>query len=167
MATAERKNLNYHLTLDDFKVVTQLLGEEHFRTYVSYTPKGDPASASIILHYQGCKAFTWITGTLKEQLETGVSQFTLRNTFEDLHKAGATGIDIGAATSIELNNYKNDWGGQLVPYYMVMKPGLRSIRYQVYRSIFNSKKINDSSFINRMTYKLKKVVNHPIVRKII
>jgi hypothetical protein len=165
--TAKRKNLNFYLTLDDLKVVAQLIGEEHFRTYVSYTPQGRPASASIMLHYPGCRTFYWIAGTVKEQLDTGVSQFTLRNTFEDLHKAGSTGVDFGAATSAELDHYKNDWGGQLVSYYMVMEPGLRSIGYQIYRKIFSSKKIDESSFIYRMKYKLKIAIDHTVVKKII
>lgn len=166
-ATADRKNINLYLTKEDLKMAQQLIGEEYFRAYVSYTSQGMPASASIMLHYPGCKTFYWMAGTVSDQLHTGVSQYNIYNSFMDLQKAGATGVDFGSATSAKINKYKNAWGGHLVPYYMVMEPGWWSISYHMYRKIFSAQLPHKNSFLMKCKHKVKALIDKTVVKKVI
>ena len=164
---SRRKNINFYLTLNDLKVAAELIGDEHFRAYITYTPKGEPACANILLHYPGCRSQGLLTGTTPEQLASGATQFTFQNVLDDLQKVGATGIDLTGATSREISRYKNDLGAQLATYYMVMQPGLWSMGYQIYRKIFSSKNSTNSSYIHQLKNKLKIAIDRTIVKKII
>lgn len=167
IAPSQRKTINFFLTLDDLYVAQQLIGEEYFRPYITYTPNGEPAAAYLVLHYPGCEAFAWLAGTALDQLTSGATQFNIQNVFEDLQNSGATGLDMTGALTPEVSRYKNDFGGRLVPYYMIMSPGLWSVGYQMYKKIFSVKKVNESSFMTRFTEKMKATIDRTVVKKVI
>ncbi len=125
--TEERQGFSYHLRLQDLQQARTFLGDEHFRAYVGYAPGGAPASVVIVLHRRGGSAIYWVAGSGREHLQTGAPQLVLQHILEDLHAAGARGLDLAGANIPAIAEAKMRWGGRLVPYPAVESYGLRSL----------------------------------------
>ncbi len=125
--TEERQGFRYHLKLQDLEQARKLLGDEHFRAYVCYSPAGRPANCVIVLHRPGGWAIYWVAGTGREHLQSGAAQLGLHYILEELHAAGARGLDLTGANIPNVADGKMRWGGRLVPYPSVEPYNLRSL----------------------------------------
>lgn len=125
LATEKRKRFSHSLTVGDLRLGLELLGPESFRTYVCYSPEGEPVSARVILHANGTRASDWIAGTKTEFLQHGVAQYVLSWALKDLANAGAAGFDHVGANIRSVAASKADAGGRLVTSYSVEQPGVR------------------------------------------
>lgn len=127
VATEERKGFTHRLTSDDLQLALELLGTESFRTYVSYSPGGEPASGRIILAHPGGMAADWVAGTKAHYLKHGVAQQVVAYALSDLAAAGVTLFDHVGANIASVAAAKADVGGRLVAYYAVEQRNARYI----------------------------------------
>lgn len=126
-ASANRKEFNTDVDAHDLYLLRDLVGDDHLRVYVGYSPEGEPACGGVMLHRSGGRALYWVFGTKSKYLQTGVTQSTIRYIFDDLERAGATGIDFLGAMLPGVAAMKASWGATLVPYFRVDGGRLRSI----------------------------------------
>jgi hypothetical protein len=124
--TESRQEFDYRLTVDDLRLALDLLGNDHFRTYVCYGPQMQPVSTLIIVHCPGCWAVGLAAGTVRDSLSSGATQLMYRFALHDLQDAGAAGFDFAGANLPLISAFKLQWGGRLVPIYSVEQYGLRS-----------------------------------------
>ena len=124
--TEERKAFRYGLTVNDLALARELLGEDCFRTYVCYGPRGEPASTEVVLYRPGGRAGGWVAGVKTNYLTSGASQLANAFSLQDLESAGASGCDLFGANIPSVANFKATWGARLVPYYTVEAPNLRA-----------------------------------------
>jgi hypothetical protein len=117
--TEKRQSFSHKLTLEDLKLLYELLGEEHLKTYLCYAPNGEVASATICLHCDDGYAIGWIRGTKEEYLTSGAAVFLDQVTIDDLQKTKAKGIDFCGANIRSIAKSKRKWGGELVPFYSI------------------------------------------------
>lgn len=120
LAAAEaRQGFKHLLTVRDLETALDILGEEHFRSYACYDARGEVAGASIWLHRAGAPALGWVGGATENGLRMGAAQLLYRYVLEDLHAAGATGVDWCGANIPGVASVKARWGGDLLPYYTI------------------------------------------------
>lgn len=117
--TEQRQGFSYGLSLKDLELAALLLGEEHFRAYVTFAPNGEPASASVILHRPDAPAILWIRGTRTAHLRDGAAQLNEFFIIDDLEAHGATGYDLAGANIPNIAVSKATWGARLQPYHNV------------------------------------------------
>jgi hypothetical protein len=125
--TEDRKGFTHNLTAADLGDAARRIGEEHLRCYVCYTTDGKAASARVVLHSPGHRALGWLAGTKPEYLNSGVAQLNAAFVLDDLTHAKATGFDYCGANICSVAEAKSRWGGELVPYFVVKKPGYREV----------------------------------------
>ncbi|MDR6553879.1 hypothetical protein J2736_005089 [Paenibacillus qinlingensis] len=125
--TETRKGFNHQLTIQDMKLAKDLLGEQSFRAYVCYSKDGAPVSASIILVLNKKCALGWVLGTKHAYLSHGVTQKLIDFSFRDLSSDGIGGFDFCGANIPSVSEAKSPWGGELVPYYLVRKQGIKEL----------------------------------------
>lgn len=126
-STERRQGFSHGLSVADLELARRLLGDEHFRAYVSYAPNGEPACTEVVLHRPGGRALNWVGGGKKEHLSSGTSQALALHALEDVKAAGAIGFDFVGANMSNISSAKADWGGYLAPYYRIEPLGLKSI----------------------------------------
>ena len=124
--TESRQEFDCRLTVDDLRLALDLLGSDHFRTYVCYGPRMRPVSTLIVVHCPGCWAVGLVAGTARDSLSSGATQLMYRFALYDLQAAGAIGFDFAGANLPLISAFKLQWGGRLVPIYGVEQYGLRS-----------------------------------------
>jgi hypothetical protein len=115
-AAEARQGYNLGLTLADLLRARDLLGE-HLHAYAAYAPDGEMASAAVTLFQGGSNAIGWLGGTRAEYLSSGVADMVEYESYVDLEKEGATGIDLCGANMRSIAAYKSSLGARLVPYY--------------------------------------------------
>ena len=125
--TEKRQEFRYGFTVDDLELARELLGEDHLRTYVCYSPSGEAASTEVVLHRPGDRAMGWLAGANEKYLASGAPQLISAFSLKDLESEGAPGCDWVGANIRSVANGKANWGGRLVPYYTVEGPNLRAL----------------------------------------
>ncbi len=124
--TAARAGFPLELGKRELQTARELLGDESLRMYVCFTPSGQAASSTIVIHSPGARAIGWIFGTRTERLGDGAGQLLLLSTLGDLETAGAIGIDLCGANIESIALFKSRWGTRLVPNYGVRTHSLRA-----------------------------------------
>ncbi len=117
--TEARQGFDHGLGSRELSEARGLLGDESLRMYVCFDRLGRPASALVMLHAPGTRAVAWIAGTKSAQLRDGASTMAWRFSFDDLHAAGATGIDLCGANMASVAAFKSHLGARLIPNYGV------------------------------------------------
>lgn len=125
--TEERKGFSHELSASDLELARSLLGDQAFRCYVCYSPDGEPVSANISLLLNRSKALGWIAATKSEHLSGGVAQQLQRFELDELAASGVTEFDFGGANLPSVSEAKAQWGGELVPYYVIRNPGFKQV----------------------------------------
>lgn len=130
--TEERQGFSHRLTEEDLWRLQELLGEDALRAYAVYAPDGEAACAQLILHRPGARALGWVAGGKIEHYRQGAGQLLEWQTIEDLQAVGAAGYDLVGANMPGVAAAKADWGGRLVPYFLVeahsVKSQMRTLR---------------------------------------
>ncbi|MTI85408.1 MAG: GNAT family N-acetyltransferase [Firmicutes bacterium] len=127
LETEERQGFDHQLTIKDLELCSELLGDDHFRTYICYAPNGEPACAYIWLHCRGARAIGWVGGTRQSYQHSGVTQFIIKYSIDDLNVAGATSIDLTGANIPSVAASKLQWGFKLTPYYTLGAYGIKQM----------------------------------------
>jgi len=127
--TEARKGFRLNLTLRDLELLRELLGEEHLRVYVCYSPAGEPAAANLVLHQPGGMAVGWVGGISSAHLSSGAAQLLRVACLTDLAAAGATAINLAGANIPGVAMAKSQFGGRLTPYLAVNGCGLRAVAH--------------------------------------
>jgi hypothetical protein len=117
--TEERNNFNSKLDNETLELARQLMGDERFRSYVCYAPDGEPVSSCVVFYSPGGLAIGWLAGTKTAHLKAGVAQLLYNYKLADLQQAGCIGFDFGGANMQSIARMKANWGGRLVPYYVI------------------------------------------------
>lgn len=125
--TEARQGFKHQLTVSDLEMARDLMGDDCFRTYVSYDADGESAAAHIWLYSPGSRAIGWVGGCKTKHLSSGVNQLLLKYVLEDLQAAGACGIDDAGANIPSVAASKAKFGFRLVPYYYIEPYGLKQI----------------------------------------
>lgn len=125
--TERRQGFRDDFSVGDLEKLRELLGDEYFRTYVCYAPDGEPASTRLILHSPRSRAIDWMVGTRTKHLPSGATQLLIQHVLDDLQAAGASGFDFEGANIPSVAASKMNWGGQLVPWYIVDTYTMRSL----------------------------------------
>lgn len=125
--TGARQGFTYDLTVGDLKKGLALLGEEHFRIYVCKSSTGEVACVRIVISAPGFRAIDWVAGAKRKFLSSGATQLLIWYALNDLAQQGAMGFDFAGANLPTVSAAKADWGGRLVPYYVVRPLNLRTI----------------------------------------
>jgi hypothetical protein len=117
--TEERDGFNLQLDEKILELGWRLMGEDGFRCYVCYSPDGEPASSSIVLYSPDGWAADWIVGTKTEHLKDGPVQLAYSHRLADLQRRGCSVFDMVGANMDSIARMKANWGGRLVPYYVI------------------------------------------------
>lgn len=125
--TERRQNFNHGLNADDFRLATELLGDDVFRCYACYAPDGEIASARIVLRHPDGHVLDWVAGTVGKHLTNGVTQLLISFVFDDLGKSGGSSFDYCGANIKAVAASKATWGGRLQPYYAISAPNLKGL----------------------------------------
>jgi len=125
--TEERQGFTHQLTTEDLITAGSLMGDEHFRAYVCYSPGGKPVSARVVLFGPGARTIDWVAGTASEHLQTGATQLLIKMVMDDVHLAGAIGFDFAGANLPTVSQAKANWGGQLVSFFSIAPFGLLTL----------------------------------------
>jgi len=114
-------------SISDLETARRLLGTDCFRSYVCYSPNGEPVSASVFLVLNPNRAIGWVLGSKRPHLPNGAGQQMLKCVFDDLISNGLKGIDFGGANMNSIASAKAAWGGEFVPYYTVRERTLKDV----------------------------------------
>jgi Acetyltransferase (GNAT) domain len=125
--TETRQGFRHHLDLADLELGRELLGAEHFRSYLCRAPDGEPASGSIVLSCPGGRALAWVTGNKTLHRNSGATQMLMRYLLDDLDASGAASFDFVGADIPHVSAAKASWGGRLIPYYPLRPYGPRQL----------------------------------------
>lgn len=125
--TERRQSFNYGLNPADFRLASELLGDEVFRCYTCYASNGEVASARIVLRHPDGHVLDWVAGAMGKHLTNGVTQLLISFVLDDLGKSGALSFDYCGANIRTVAASKATWGGQLQPYYAITAPNLRGL----------------------------------------
>ncbi|AWB46417.1 hypothetical protein DCC85_21100 [Paenibacillus sp. CAA11] len=125
--TEQRKGFSHQLQTADLELARSLLGDDTFRCYACYSPEGEAVSANISILLGGSRALGWIASSKSEHLSSGAAQLLQYAELEDLHLSGITSFDFGGANLASVSEAKAQWGGRLVPYYVIKNPGLKEV----------------------------------------
>jgi len=125
--TGSRQGFSYRLTQNDLQSALTFLGEDIFHVYVCRSPSGEVASARVALGAPGMRALDWIAGTKRKFLKSGVTQLLIAHELEHLSRMGVEIFDYAGANLPTVSMAKAEWGGKLVPYYVVRSMNLRSM----------------------------------------
>ncbi|MNO16720.1 hypothetical protein D3C76_64070 [compost metagenome] len=125
--TEKRQGFSHQLTVHDLNMARELLGENALRCYICYSKDGEPVSVNLSLLLHPTRATGWIAGTKSAHLSKGVVQQLQLFEFEDLASIGVTSFDFTGANIPSVSESKADWGGDLMPYYVIRKPGFKEI----------------------------------------
>lgn len=125
--TEARQSFSHRLTPQHLALAADLVPAENLRAYVCYSPEGEPACASVVLHVPGGRSLGWLHGTKAAFMKSEATPLLDTYVFNELHKAGATGLDMAGANLPSVANYKSQLGGRLVPYFRVEPPALKAL----------------------------------------
>lgn len=125
--TEKRQGFSHQLSVEDLILARDILGEDAFRCYICYSKDNEPVSANISLILNNSHAIGWIAGTKGAHLSCGVVQQLQAYEFQDLESINVTSFDFTGANIASVSASKSDWGGTLVPYYVIKKPGLKEV----------------------------------------
>ncbi|GGH32132.1 GNAT family N-acetyltransferase [Paenibacillus segetis] len=125
--TEKRQGFSHQLSVQDLILARDLMGEDAFRCYICYSKDNEPVSANISLILNQSQAIGWIAGSKSAHLSGGVVQHLQAYEFKDLESIGITRFDFTGANIASISESKSDWGGTLVPYYVIKKPGLKEV----------------------------------------
>jgi len=125
--TGKRKKFSYMLTTKDLEVALDLLGEDVLRVYVCRNTSGEIVSARVVLITPNLRAWGWVSGTKKHFLASGCAKFLIWYTLTDLSRLGIEKFDFCGANLPTVSAAKADWGGTLIPYYVIRPLNLRAV----------------------------------------
>lgn len=125
--TEKRQGFSHQLSAADLELARDLMGDHAFRCYICYSKDGEPVSVNISLLLQPASAIGWIAGTKTAHLSNGVVQQVQLYEFEDLAAAGVQRFDFAGANLSSVSEAKAEWGGELLPYHVIRKPGLKDV----------------------------------------
>jgi len=148
--TEARQKFRYRLAPRDLEVGASLLGRDVFRIYVCRSNSGEVVSARIVIALPETYAMDWVAGTKNHFLSSGATQLLIWHILEDLAKYGARGFDFCGANLPTVSAAKSDWGGNLVPYFVVRPLNFRTIVGYTIRLLKQkmSKKAKENEFNN-------------------
>jgi hypothetical protein len=136
----ERQGFNYQISADGLRRAQSLMGPEACRTYVCYSPAGEPVATLIALSAPGARALFWLAGMGRtDSANYGFNEVLYEFVLEDLCRTGASGIDFVGANIPRVAAAKARWGGYLVPFYVV-EPRTRNL-LRHWRDAFRSHRI--------------------------
>ncbi|WP_337100765.1 GNAT family N-acetyltransferase [Paenibacillus sp. YIM B09110] len=125
--TEARQGFSHQITVRDLQMARELLGDEAFRCYVSYSKEGEPVSSCIILRTSAEHAFGWIAGSKSEHLTKGVVQQLQDFAFDNLSANGVKEFDFSGANIESVSESKSYWKVELRPYYGIRLPGYKDV----------------------------------------
>lgn len=131
LATCQRKRLSPYLPFERFKTLyTALKMRGCAQIFFAVLPDGKPIAAQIVLSTSHPVTHTWAAGSDAEHLDTGAAAFLRWKVFEDLNKRGFQSNDLTDAMEPHVAKFKSQFGGNLVPCFMVSKINSRALRIQ-------------------------------------
>lgn len=124
LETQTRKGFRGQLSLTEMNLARDLLGDEHFRPFVCYSPDGEPVSAAVMLTVKDGWALFWAGGTKAAHLSSGAPQLLKDVAIRDAMAAGAAAFDLAGANVPSVAAAKSGFHPRLVPYYSISGYGL-------------------------------------------
>ena len=121
-----RQGFSHNMGRRELLELQAQLGDDALRIYIGFDARGRPANANVALHASGAWAISWIGGTKSANLTHGADPFVMRYMFDDLHAAGAIGVDLCGANMPSVAAFKAKWGARLVTNYGVRTYSLRT-----------------------------------------
>lgn len=129
LATCQRKGLSPYLPFERFKTLYDSL---HARgcaqIFFAVLPDGKPVAAQIVLTTSHPVTHTWAAGSDAEHLDTGASAFLRWKVFEELNKRGFRYNDLTDAMNPPVAKFKSQFGGELVPCFIVSRTNSKTLR---------------------------------------
>ncbi|MEM0488461.1 MAG: GNAT family N-acetyltransferase [Candidatus Bathyarchaeia archaeon] len=125
--TEARQRFTYQLCAKDLEIALDLLGETSFRVYVCKSSTGEVASTRIVINVAGLRAIDWVAGTKRKFLSSGATQLLIWHMLTDLARQGTTEFDFAGANLPTVSAAKADWGGRLVPFYVIRPLNIRTL----------------------------------------
>jgi hypothetical protein len=123
----KRQGFDYGLNADTLELALQQLDDKVFRAYICRSSDGGVASARIILCGSGGTSLDWVAGTSTKYLDSGATQLLIRHVLESLGEEGYRSFDYGGANIRNVAAAKMNWGGELVPFAVLLPPDLRAV----------------------------------------
>jgi len=128
-ATCQRKGVSPYLPFEPFqRLYAALRARNCAQIFFACLPDGKPVAAQIVLFSAHPVTHTWAAGSDAQYLESGASAFLRWQVFEVLHQRGFQANDLTDAMNPSVAKFKSQFGGTLVPCFMVAKinsPALR------------------------------------------
>jgi hypothetical protein len=126
-STEQRQGFSYGITAEDLARLEHTMAPGTLKTYLTRDGEGNLASSRVVLAKPGGTALDLLAGTYEEHLRHGATQITIGHALSDLSASGSLRFDYGGANIRNVAAAKMDWGCDLVPFYSISQPGLKSI----------------------------------------
>jgi len=123
-ATSSRKSFPLQLSVPSLRLAADLIGDDAFRGYVARDSNGVTSSVIIVLHLSEHCAVYLAGGNESQGLRDGAPWLLFDYVFDDLLRAGATGIDLFGANNRSVALSKSNWGYPLVPQIRISSDSL-------------------------------------------
>lgn len=123
---AERQGYSPGIGRRELRTAYRLIGDDNLRLYCCFDAAGRPASSVVVLHSPGTRAYGWLFGTKTAYLAQGAGHLIWRYVFDDIGKAGATGLDFAGPNGQGVATFKSRWGSRLAPIYSVRSHSIRA-----------------------------------------
>jgi CelD/BcsL family acetyltransferase involved in cellulose biosynthesis len=93
------------------------------KTYFASLENGEAVSARIVLFTKNEVAHDWVAGADPHYFQTGATPFLLWQVIQDMSQQGYKYLDLNGANQESIAKFKSEFGGRLVPYYLVSRYG--------------------------------------------
>ncbi|MEM2367846.1 MAG: hypothetical protein QXQ50_06390 [Candidatus Bathyarchaeia archaeon] len=125
--TEIRQNFITGIGVKDLEAALDFLGQDSFLVYICRSSQGEVVSVNIEISAPGMRAIGWLAGTKRSFLDSGATQFLIWYVLTDLARKGAIGFDFAGANLSTVSAAKAEWGGRLVPFYVIRPLNIRTL----------------------------------------
>jgi lipid II:glycine glycyltransferase (peptidoglycan interpeptide bridge formation enzyme) len=121
-ATYRRKGIKPYISREKFVTLYEKLkAKDACQIYFARTDDGRRAAGQIVLMSKHPVTHTWVAGSDAEFLRSGASAFLRWKAFEDLNQRGYAYNDLTDAMNQRVAKFKSQFGGDLVPSFVIHK----------------------------------------------
>lgn len=124
-ATEARQGFATGVTPSDFAGLLRRLGD-NLLAFVATSADGQPLAADVILHVPGQHAYLWMAGVTQDGMAVRAHSLSTAMALHLTAAAGATGIELRGANSLQMSQNRGQIGGRLVPHYGVRPYSVRA-----------------------------------------
>lgn len=118
-STEVRQGYRLGVNRADIELAHRLLGDKHLLAFAAFAPNGEMASVTINIHVRGSHSIGWVGGSRAEYMKDGAADLLELDSWDQMERLGATGIDLCGANLPTIAAYKASLGARLVPYYTI------------------------------------------------